>query len=49
MGVPLDVPGILFKKGKVIKKFPQEQLVDVLLKEIEQTIFTTEHTETTEK
>lgn len=25
--------GILFKKGKVIKKFPQEQLVDVLLQE----------------
>ncbi|MBW2569157.1 MAG: flavodoxin-dependent (E)-4-hydroxy-3-methylbut-2-enyl-diphosphate synthase [Deltaproteobacteria bacterium] len=44
-----DGTGILFKKGKVIKKFPQEQLVDVLLKEIEQTTFTTEHTETTEK
>ncbi|CAN2039277.1 (E)-4-hydroxy-3-methylbut-2-enyl-diphosphate synthase (flavodoxin) [Candidatus Magnetomoraceae bacterium gMMP-15] len=28
--------GILFKKGKVIKKFPQDQLVDVLLKEVEE-------------
>lgn len=28
--------GILFKKGKVVKKFPQERLVEVLLKEIEQ-------------
>jgi len=27
--------GILFKQGKVIKKFPQEKLVDVLLKEVE--------------
>ena len=27
--------GILFKKGKVIKKFPQEKLVNVLLEEIE--------------
>ncbi len=26
--------GILFKKGKVIKKFPEAQLVDVLLKEV---------------
>lgn len=26
--------GILFKKGKVIKKFPQEMLVDVLLEEV---------------
>ena len=31
-----DGTGILFKKGKVIKKFPQEKLVDVLLKEIKQ-------------
>jgi len=30
-----DGTGILFKKGKVKKKFPQEELVDVLLKEIE--------------
>ena len=30
-----DGAGILFKKGKVIKKFSQEKLVDVLLKEIE--------------
>ena len=30
-----DGTGILFKKGKVIKKFPQEQLADVLLKEID--------------
>jgi (E)-4-hydroxy-3-methylbut-2-enyl-diphosphate synthase len=29
-----DGTGILFKKGRVIKKFPQEQLVDVLLKEL---------------
>jgi (E)-4-hydroxy-3-methylbut-2-enyl-diphosphate synthase len=29
-----DGTGILFKKGKVIKKFPQEMLVDVLLEEI---------------
>jgi len=27
--------GILFSKGKVIKKFPQDQLVDELIKEIE--------------
>jgi (E)-4-hydroxy-3-methylbut-2-enyl-diphosphate synthase len=31
-----DGNGVLFKKGKVVMKFPQEQLVDVLLKEIEQ-------------
>ena len=30
-----DGVGILFKKGKVIKRFPQEQLVDVLLAEID--------------
>ena len=30
-----DGTGVLFKKGKVVKKFPQERLVDVLLKEIE--------------
>jgi (E)-4-hydroxy-3-methylbut-2-enyl-diphosphate synthase len=30
-----DGTGILFKKGKVIKKFPQEQLVDVLFREID--------------
>ncbi len=29
-----DGTGILFKKGKVIKKFPQEMLVEVLLDEI---------------
>lgn len=29
-----DGIGILFKHGKVVKKFPQEQLVDVLLKEV---------------
>jgi (E)-4-hydroxy-3-methylbut-2-enyl-diphosphate synthase len=28
--------GILFKKGKVIKKFPQEKLVKVLLEEVEE-------------
>jgi (E)-4-hydroxy-3-methylbut-2-enyl-diphosphate synthase len=31
-----DGTGVLFKKGKVIKKFPEEKLVDVLLKEIEE-------------
>ena len=30
-----DGTGILFKKGKVIKKFPQDKLVEVLLKEVE--------------
>ena len=30
-----DGVGILFRKGKVIKKFPQEKLVDVLLQEVE--------------
>ncbi|MEW5908790.1 MAG: flavodoxin-dependent (E)-4-hydroxy-3-methylbut-2-enyl-diphosphate synthase [Thermodesulfobacteriota bacterium] len=30
-----DGAGILFRKGKVIKKFPQERLVDVLLNEVE--------------
>ena len=30
-----DGTGILFKKGRVVKKFPQEKLVAVLLKEIE--------------
>jgi (E)-4-hydroxy-3-methylbut-2-enyl-diphosphate synthase len=30
-----DGTGILFKKGKVIKKFPQGQLVEVLLEEVE--------------
>ena len=30
-----DDTGILFRKGKVIKKFPQQDLVDVLLKEVE--------------
>jgi len=30
-----DGTGVLFKRGKVVKKFPQERLVDVLLKEIE--------------
>jgi (E)-4-hydroxy-3-methylbut-2-enyl-diphosphate synthase len=29
-----DGIGILFKKGKVMKKFPQEQLVEVLLNEV---------------
>ena len=28
--------GILFKKGKVVKKFPQEQLVEVLLQAVEE-------------
>ena len=30
-----DGTGILFKKGNVIKKIPQQDLVDVLLDEIE--------------
>jgi len=30
-----DGTGILFKKGKVVKTFPQEVLVDVLLKELD--------------
>jgi len=30
-----DGTGILFKKGKVIKTFPEEKLVEVLLKEVE--------------
>lgn len=29
-----DGTGILFKKGRVVKKFPQEMLVDILLEEI---------------
>ena len=30
-----DGTGILFRKGKVVKKFPQEKLVEVLLAEVE--------------
>lgn len=30
-----DEVGVLFKRGKVIKKIPQEKLVEVLLKEVE--------------
>jgi (E)-4-hydroxy-3-methylbut-2-enyl-diphosphate synthase len=30
-----DGTGILFRKGKVIKKFPQEKLVEVLMAEVE--------------
>jgi len=30
-----DGNGILFRKGKVVKKFPQDKLVDVLLAEVE--------------
>jgi (E)-4-hydroxy-3-methylbut-2-enyl-diphosphate synthase len=29
-----DGKGILFKKGRVIKKVPEEKLVEVLLKEV---------------
>jgi (E)-4-hydroxy-3-methylbut-2-enyl-diphosphate synthase len=29
-----DGNGILFRKGKVVKKFAQEKLVDVLLQEV---------------
>jgi len=31
-----DGSGILFKKGRVVKKVPQERLVDVLLQEVDQ-------------
>ena len=31
-----DRTGILFRRGKVVKKFPQEELVEVLLGEVEQ-------------
>ena len=31
-----DGTGILFKKGKVVKKFPQEELIEVLLDEVDQ-------------
>jgi (E)-4-hydroxy-3-methylbut-2-enyl-diphosphate synthase len=30
-----DGTGILFRKGKVVKKFPQEKLVEVLMAEVE--------------
>ena len=30
-----DGTGILFRKGKIVKKFPQEKLVEVLLKEVD--------------
>ena len=30
-----DGTGILFRKGKVVKKFPEENLVDVLMAEVE--------------
>jgi (E)-4-hydroxy-3-methylbut-2-enyl-diphosphate synthase len=30
-----DGVGILFRKGEVVKKFPQDKLVDVLLEEVE--------------
>jgi (E)-4-hydroxy-3-methylbut-2-enyl-diphosphate synthase len=30
-----DGVGILFKKGEVVKKFPEDQLADVLLEEVE--------------
>ena len=30
-----DGTGILFRKGKVIKKFPEENLVEILLEEVE--------------
>ncbi len=33
-----DGVGILFRKGKVVKKFPQDQLVDVLLREVRREI-----------
>ncbi len=36
-----DGVGILFRKGRLVKKFPQEQLVNVLLAEVDQYIQTT--------
>jgi (E)-4-hydroxy-3-methylbut-2-enyl-diphosphate synthase len=30
-----DGSGVFFRKGKVVKKFPQEKLVEVLLAEVE--------------
>ena len=30
-----DGIGILFKQGKVVRKFPEEKLVEVLLEEVE--------------
>ena len=30
-----DGTGILFKKGKVIKKFPEDKIVEVLMAEID--------------
>jgi len=30
-----DGTGVLFRKGKVVKKVPQAELVEVLLKEVE--------------
>jgi (E)-4-hydroxy-3-methylbut-2-enyl-diphosphate synthase len=30
-----DGSGILFRKGRVVKKFPQEKLVEILLAEVE--------------
>jgi (E)-4-hydroxy-3-methylbut-2-enyl-diphosphate synthase len=30
-----DGNGILFRKGRVVKKFPQEKLVEILLSEVE--------------
>jgi (E)-4-hydroxy-3-methylbut-2-enyl-diphosphate synthase len=29
-----DGTGILFRKGKVVKKFPQEKLVEILMAEV---------------
>jgi (E)-4-hydroxy-3-methylbut-2-enyl-diphosphate synthase len=36
-----DGTGVLFRRGKVVKKFPQDQLAAVLLKEVER--FEKEH------
>ena len=30
-----DGTGVLFKKGKIIKKFPEEKLAEVLLNEVD--------------
>ena len=34
MSVPLARRQLLFRKGRVVKKFPEEQLLEVLLTEV---------------
>jgi (E)-4-hydroxy-3-methylbut-2-enyl-diphosphate synthase len=38
-----DGTGVLFRKGRVIKKFAQEKLVDVLLAEVRQYVMDLEN------